>query len=632
MSCSKPKNFLNYGAWSLPIVLSLTIALIGDLAPPLNPLVCLSALAAINSDSGDWKSKADDLYLDKKYALALPYYQKIVDNLRDQPPKTNTAEQKTALHKAQRELADCLCQTGQFAAARSIYETRLKELGQVISQDNKQNKKLNRTAQTQESQDVRNEKSVDDAAKKLLYCTEIAGTYFREDNYTEAERYLHPALELVKEAHLSPEQRLEKQTLLSIYLGETLYRQSRYEEAIKVFSSALEGVQKAPTISYETSKILLASLAGSYDQLHQYSRSAPVYRAMAVLDRTYFGDTDLNYGWSLLELSDALKADGQTKEAVPLYQKAIWNFREANYQRLAENYNLSDAQIKKAEKDGATPEKIAADRALAAQLRLNVFGQADTEERKNGDKNLVPEGAELTHAFDHCQAPPRGMLGAWNVKAAKHTESPGWVWTDPSVKQKALMLCVHGLGLHHRAFESFAEKMIGQGFTVVSFDVRGFGAYMSSKGHDHLDMKGCVQDLLTIIALMRHDYPDRRIFLLGESMGGALAMRVAAEAPDSIDGLVCSVPAGQRHKEAGTKFKVALKFITDSKKPVNLSQSVVNKSITDERERAEWRMDPSARLKLSPRELIEFDLFMRQKRKICRQNLSHAGPSLSRYR
>ena len=74
------------------------------------------------------------------------------------------------------------------------------------------------------------------------------------------------------------------------------------------------------------------------------------------------------------------------------------------------------------------------------------------------------------------------MLGAWNLKPTMHKESPGWVWTDPTVKQKALMLCVHGLGLHHRAFESFAERIIGQGFTVVSFDVRGFGAYLQSKG------------------------------------------------------------------------------------------------------------------------------------------------------
>ncbi|MBU6451216.1 MAG: alpha/beta fold hydrolase [Cyanobacteria bacterium REEB67] len=581
----------------------------------------------------DDKARADDYYLGKQYVQALPYYRKVVEKLLAQT-SNNSPEQKSALHKAQRELADCLCQTGQFAAARAIYENRLKELGPVnlsgpiekqlkksITKTNRKQIERNKTEKQLEkaaAQVARGEKSEDDSAKKLLYCTEIAGTYFREDNYSEAERYLDTCKDLLKEAKLSPAARLEKQTLISIYLGETLYRQSRYEDAVKVFKAALDGVQKSNTVSYEISKILLASLAGSYDQLKQFDQSAPVYRAMAVLDRTYFGDTDINYGWSLLELSDALKAAGKAEEAHPLYEKAVWIFRENNFQRLAEKYGISESQLKKeANQASVSPEKLSRDRELAAQLRRNVFGQGDTEGRRLGDRDLAPRDASLANIFDHCQAPARGMLGAWNIKAAKHTESPGWVWTDPAVKQKALMLCVHGLGLHHRAFESFAERMIGQGFTVVSFDVRGFGAYMTAKGHDHLDMKACVQDLISVIGLMRRDYSDRRIFLLGESMGGALALRVAAEEPDIIDGLVCSVPAGQRHKEAGTKFKVALKFLTDSKKPVNLSQSVVNKSISDVREREEWRMDPRARLKLSPRELIEFDLFMRQNEKFA---------------
>ena len=96
----------------------------------------------------------------------------------------------------------------------------------------------------------------------------------------------------------------------------------------------------------------------------------------------------------------------------------------------------------------------------------------------------------------------------------------------------------------------------------------------SQKGHDHLDMKACVQDLISVIGLMRRDYPDLKIFLLGESMGGALAMRVAAEDPDIIDGLVCSVPSSQRHKEVGTKLKVALKFLTNSLKNRSISAAV----------------------------------------------------------
>jgi acylglycerol lipase len=146
---------------------------------------------------------------------------------------------------------------------------------------------------------------------------------------------------------------------------------------------------------------------------------------------------------------------------------------------------------------------------------------------------------------------------------------------------------------------------------------------MQAKGHDHLDMNACVDDLISVIGLIKRDYPGKPVFLLGESMGGALALRIAADEPDIIDGLVCSVPAAERHAETGTKLRIGLKFITGANKQVDLAHTVVDKSVarSDFRERQEWLDDPKARLKLSPRELIQFDHFMRQNKtyaaKIC---------------
>ncbi len=404
-----------------------------------------------------------------------------------------------------------------------------------------------------------------EAKKKLFYITEIAGTYFRQDNYSEAERYLTMAMALlpmIPEADLSSDARANQSTLLSIYWAKAFTART----AIKMQSSLTDGIRRGAKIAQcflRISKMLLGSLGGCYDQLKQFDKSAPIYRGMAMLDRNYFGDTDLNYGWSLLELSDSLKAQGKKAEAAPLFEKAVWIFRDDNCRRLAEKYGVDERQLKDEEAGGiASPEKIQQDKKLAAILRSTVFGLGDTLEKKVGDKDLAQPGTELATLFDHCQAPKRGKLGAWNVKPVKHTDAPGWVWADPRVPQKALMLCVPGLGLHHRAFQSFAERIVDQGFTVVSFDVRGFGAYMQSKGHDHLDMNACLNDLISIIGLIRRDYKGKPVFLLGESMGGALALRVVADQPDLVDGLVCSVPAAERHQETGTKLKIGLKLLT----------------------------------------------------------------------
>jgi alpha-beta hydrolase superfamily lysophospholipase len=626
-------------------------------APLLMVLLSATMALPVLADN-DNKSRGDDLYLEKRYKEALPYYQAVIDKLkldslkREQgsvsgqtgpgkagPGKAGPVQADlAALGTAEDDLADCLCQTGDFARARSIYEAKLRALGlldlktakMAKNSSSKQLPVSKRLAVSKDAKDIppagsRSSKDTDEeAGKKCLYLTEIAGTYFRQDNYGEAERYLSMAIPLVNEAHPAANARANLSTLLAIYRGESLYRQNRILDAVKVFQTALNGLKKSSDVSYELSKMLLGSLAGSYDQLKQFDKSVPIYRAMAILDRSYFGDTDINYGWSLLELSDALKALGEEEQASPLYEKAVWIFREENCQRLAEKYGLGERQLNDEEVDpSVSREKVAHDKKLAASLRHDVFGRGDNAERKNGDRDLQPKGAELASLFDHCQAPRRAHLGAWNVKPIKHTEAPGWVWTDPTVEQKALMLCVHGLGLHHRAFQSFAERIVGQGFTVVSFDVRGFGAYMQAKGHDHLDMNACVNDLISVIGLIKRDYAGKPVFLLGESMGGALALRVAADQPDIIDGLVCSVPAAERHAETGTKLKIGLKFLTAGNKPVDLAHTVVDKSVasSDFQERQEWLADPMARLKLSPRELIQFDHFMHQNKtfaaKIC---------------
>lgn len=69
---------------------------------------------------------------------------------------------------------------------------------------------------------------------------------------------------------------------------------------------------------------------------------------MALLDKNYYGDTDIRYGWSLFSLSEALKACHRNDEAVPIYQKAIYVFRHNNRERIATEYGIDDEQLKQA--------------------------------------------------------------------------------------------------------------------------------------------------------------------------------------------------------------------------------------------------------------------------------------------
>ncbi|CAN5482306.1 hypothetical protein BH11CYA1_BH11CYA1_40810 [soil metagenome] len=554
---------------------------------------------ATESVANPLQEEADALYAKRSFKEAAEKYEQIAAKLgcsesklgKDSTAKSFSQEQLKSLS----DLADCLCQIRQFTRARNIYE-------QLQAYWNKQ-------------------PSCAVGAKKQLESElAVAGCFFHEHNYKETERLLPHCAELAKSPELDKAYQRRISTLIQIYKGEALYRQRNYSGAAKVFAAALEQLTEDNSIylSYDLNKMVLENLGGCYQHLGAHDKAEPILRAMALLDKNYFGDTDIRYGWSLFSLSEALKSCHREADALPIYQKAIYIFRHNNRARLATEYGIDDEQIAKAALSESA-EEIEKRKALAKVLTLAVFGSEASASNSNGDRNLQQQSGQSS-MFDHCERHPASeKLGAWNLKPSNFKEAPGWVWVDPRVERKAILVCIHGLGLHHRAYESFGRRISKEGITVVSFDVRGFGSFVESKGNETLDMAGCVDDIVNVLGELRNDYKELPMFLLGESMGGALALRVAAKHPELIDGVVCSVPAGQRHSETGTKLKVAFNLVSNKNKELNIGKGVVNRSTSDEGARMRWSDDPKSRLNLSAKELLNFEQFMRQNTEYARK-------------
>jgi alpha-beta hydrolase superfamily lysophospholipase len=145
---------------------------------------------------------------------------------------------------------------------------------------------------------------------------------------------------------------------------------------------------------------------------------------------------------------------------------------------------------------------------------------------------------------------------------------------------------------------------------TIAMDVRGFGTYADATGFESISMKDCVEDLKSLMSHMRHEYPNMPIFMLGESMGGALALRAVAEAQDNVDGLICSVPSGSRHDSLSTALSVGANYLKDKHKPIPIGQTVIAHATSDIAARNAWLNDPASRLNLSAAELLDFQLFM----------------------
>jgi acylglycerol lipase len=110
---------------------------------------------------------------------------------------------------------------------------------------------------------------------------------------------------------------------------------------------------------------------------------------------------------------------------------------------------------------------------------------------------------------------------------------------------KAIVLAVHGFNDYSHAFESAGQAWAKAGIATYAYDQRGFGAAPfpgSWAGTYLLDA-----DLTAVTRLLRKNYPGVPLYLLGESMGGAVvttaAAGVAGAEKPQVDGIILVAPA-----------------------------------------------------------------------------------------
>lgn len=201
-------------------------------------------------------------------------------------------------------------------------------------------------------------------------------------------------------------------------------------------------------------------------------------------------------------------------------------------------------------------------------------------------------------------------------KTEENNFAPCMSWTVP--KPRAILLCVHGLGLDSTAYTGFANKMNSYGISSYAIDVRGFGSWMRAAGHEQVDFDACLDDVKKALSTIRAANVGVPIFLVGESMGGAIALHGAAHFPELMDGVISSVPAAERFQEKRTDLKVALDFLKGPNKDFDIGDSIVDQATKNEKLRAAWEADPLSRMNLSPHELLQFQRFMNSNHDIAK--------------
>ena len=117
----------------------------------------------------------------------------------------------------------------------------------------------------------------------------------------------------------------------------------------------------------------------------------------------------------------------------------------------------------------------------------------------------------------------------------------------PDDEPRAVIVALHGFNDYSRAFERPGAYWASRGIATYAFDQRGFGKAPNRglwAGHDTM-----VVDAAAAVALIRESHLDVPIFVVGESMGGAVAMIAAARGLLKASGLILVAPAlrGRRY-------------------------------------------------------------------------------------
>jgi alpha-beta hydrolase superfamily lysophospholipase len=180
------------------------------------------------------------------------------------------------------------------------------------------------------------------------------------------------------------------------------------------------------------------------------------------------------------------------------------------------------------------------------------------------------------------------------------------------------MLCLHGFSLHKGCYEAFGKEMAKGGIATYAMDMRGFGELKPTGERTELDFDGCLADIKAQLEQIRKNHPSLPIVILGESMGGAVALRATALYPELIAGLISSVPARDRFAMSEGERHVAEKaglqtIFGGYRKPMtNVAMAAVQKISEKEELRSEWKTDSLMRTSFSPKEFVQLDQFLAQ--------------------
>ncbi len=115
----------------------------------------------------------------------------------------------------------------------------------------------------------------------------------------------------------------------------------------------------------------------------------------------------------------------------------------------------------------------------------------------------------------------------------------------PQGQPQAVLVLVHGLGSHSGTFNNIVQALVPQGYVVYGLDLRGHGRSPGSRGHIN-HWSEFREDLSRFFRLIASQQGQIPYFLLGHSLGAAIALDYALHFPNGLHGVIATaLPLGK---------------------------------------------------------------------------------------
>jgi len=109
----------------------------------------------------------------------------------------------------------------------------------------------------------------------------------------------------------------------------------------------------------------------------------------------------------------------------------------------------------------------------------------------------------------------------------------------PEERPKAVLLILHGLAEHIGRYMNVVDYFVPKNYAVYGFDQRGHGKSKGMRGYVE-EFSHYIADVKTFFDMVRSKHPSDRLFIVGHSVGGTIAIVYSLRYQSEFDGLILS--------------------------------------------------------------------------------------------